>query len=176
MAWDPIPGGGYSGDVPIDVFATALTRIARAYLDRFGRRPTRRELLHALDVVLQADPSRYVEEAWPPSDPSVAARLPILPDDFEAGESDEPDPDGTYFVRRKSSGEDVLRCRLEVLGRVLQCEYGILDTRLDHADARVLVVATILQHLTNDHFADLADDIRFVGLGAPDTALVPYPR
>jgi len=177
MAWDPIPGGGYSGDVPMDVFATALTRIARAYLDRFGRRPTRHELLYAFDIVLLADPSRYVEDsAAPEPNRSIPARPPVLPDDFEAGEIDEPDPDGPYFVRRKSTGEDVLQCRLELQQQLLRCEYRILDARLSHADARVLIVSTILEDLTNHYFAEMADHLQFIGPGAADSVPVPYPR
>jgi hypothetical protein len=175
MAWDPIAGGGYSGDDPMDAFATALARIAGAYVSRFGRRPTRHELAHAFNMVLEADPERYVDDPDPP-DSTSAPRSAVLPDDFVASEGEEADPNGRYFVARKDDGADVLQCSLELEGRVLRCRYRTIDAGLTDTDARALIVSTILQDLTDGYFADKADRIWFAARGGDEGLVVPYPR
>ena len=41
-------------------FTSCLSRIAQAYEDRFDRKPRLIEVLHALEQVIDADPSRYL--------------------------------------------------------------------------------------------------------------------
>ena len=63
MAWDDFDaeqGQGFTGDKPIDELALCLTRIAQAYVERFERKPRLIEVLHALEQVFDADPSRYL--------------------------------------------------------------------------------------------------------------------
>ncbi len=63
MAWDDFEkddGQGWTGDKPIDELASCLARIAQAYVERFGRKPRLIEVLHALEQVIDADPSRYL--------------------------------------------------------------------------------------------------------------------
>jgi hypothetical protein len=70
VAWDDFDTGdasGITGDKPLDEFGLALERIAAAYVDRFERKPSVAELLHAFETVLGADPASYV------SDPEIAS-------------------------------------------------------------------------------------------------------
>jgi len=49
-----------SGDKPIDEMSLALRRIAVAYEERYERKPSLDEIMHALDVVLRSSPADYV--------------------------------------------------------------------------------------------------------------------
>jgi hypothetical protein len=63
MAWDDFDaedGQGFTGDKPIDQFSSCLSRIAQAYEERFGRKPRLIGVLHALEQVVDTDPSRYL--------------------------------------------------------------------------------------------------------------------
>jgi len=51
---------GMSGDKPIDEMSLALRRIAVAYEERYERKPSLDEIMHALDVVLRSSPADYV--------------------------------------------------------------------------------------------------------------------
>ena len=53
-------GQGFTGDKPIDQFSSCLSRIAQAYKERFGRKPRLIGVLHALEQVIDTDPSRYL--------------------------------------------------------------------------------------------------------------------
>lgn len=77
MAWEDFNHNGRSGitgDKPIDEISLALKRIARAYEDRYDRKPTLVEVLYALEVVLSATPADFL------ADPdSVRGDFTILP-------------------------------------------------------------------------------------------------
>jgi len=49
-------------DTIVTVFMRALTEIADAYADRWGRRPRRREVLYTVKFVLRPDPGEYVAD------------------------------------------------------------------------------------------------------------------
>ncbi len=182
MAWDALADGcGFEGDVPRDALGSALERIADAYRARFGRAPLLHELLHALRVVLATgadeylhDPERLERVSF---DAARPARVPVLPDAFVGAWSEEPQPDGTWHVSRRSDDEDVLRCKLRVDGRLLRCDYEILDPALDDDDARLLIGVALLRDHARGTYADEADEVAFAPIGRPDDArLMPYPR
>jgi hypothetical protein len=50
------------GDYPLDEMRSAVKRIRRSYLERFGRNPWFAELLYALQATLEADPPAYVAD------------------------------------------------------------------------------------------------------------------
>lgn len=50
------------GDDAYDILSEALVQVARMYEEEWKRKPTLAELVHSLEVVLGADPERYVEE------------------------------------------------------------------------------------------------------------------
>ena len=180
MGWYKIADeNGYIGDEPMDVFSTALSQIANTYIDRFGRRPTVQELTHTFKVVLAGSPDDYiydtqtVQTLWDQPSP---VRLPVVPDDFEASWSEIPEPDGRYYVTRISSGEDVLRCTLEVTGPLLQVNYEILEDALTDADCRTLILSTILKEFTDDFYADQVEQISFCSLRSGESTVMPYPK
>lgn len=171
MAWERIPDteGEFSGDEVWDVFAEALTKIARIYEGRFGRRPTVRELQRGLDFVLHGAPARFVVDLEP------SRRLAF--DDFEAASGDMEGDVEPAFVSRRANGEDVLRLWLVRDGRTLLCRYEILDTDLSDQDARGLFVACYLKALTGDAYADDIDVVRFSRADRPDEVVeMAYPR
>lgn len=180
MAWDPLPDGGFIGDLPADALADALDEIARGYEHRFGRPPMLHEVVRAFETVLGArrhdvvyDPERIGELRihMPPP-----AALPVEPDDYVAAWSAEPPPDGTHWVRHAASGADVLRCLLALEDRMLWARYEILREGLTHADARLLILDAILHAYTGHAFAEQADVVAFVSLaGEPHRTVLPYP-
>ena len=183
MGWTPLDNGEVSGDLPLDAFTTALERIASAYRDRFGRAPRLREVMHAFRIVIQAAPDDYLDDPesvtgdWLPAAPPSSRPAPPV-DDFQATWSEEPQPDGTYFVQRRPAGPDVISCTLAQRGRTLLITYQILDPGLSDNDARVLIVHALLKDFANDHYALLADQIGFHNRRDPSSPplMVPYPR
>lgn len=67
-------------DVIVAAFMRALMEIADAYLDRWGRRPRRREVLYTVKFVLRPDPGEYIAD--PPYSSvtikSISAEWPAL--------------------------------------------------------------------------------------------------
>jgi hypothetical protein len=183
MGWTTLENGEFSGDLPLDAFAAALDRTAKAYRERFGRLPRLREVLHALRIVVQAAPYEYLDDPWlvagdwlptiPPGD-----RPPLLVDDFQAAWQEDPQPDGTYLVRRGTSGPDVLTCTLAQSERTLLISYQILDPDLSDDDARGLIAHVLLKDFANDYYAPLTDQIAFRNGADPSSPPVttPYPR
>src|SRR5262245_60840111 len=53
---------GMTGDEPMDEFALAMMRVARAYDSQFSRKPTVAELLHAFQIVIGARPEAYLSD------------------------------------------------------------------------------------------------------------------
>lgn len=177
MAWDALPdGGGFDGDAPRDVLTSALARVADLYRARFGRAPLLHELLHALRVVLTTgadaflhDPQRLTQIDFAAARPT---RVPLAPDAFVGAWSENPQPDGTWHVSRRSDDEDVVRCLLRVEGRVLRCDYEIVDVALDDDDARLLIAVTLLRDHARGTYAEQADQVAFAPRGRPDDACV----
>ncbi len=69
MAWedfDRYGRQGMTGDKPIDELALTLARIAAAYESRFDRKPTIDEVIHALEIVVDADPASYISDSVKP--------------------------------------------------------------------------------------------------------------
>jgi hypothetical protein len=65
MAWDKFVRNGvegFSGDKPIDEIALALKKVTKAYEERFSRKPTVAEILHALETIIGAAPAQYVSD------------------------------------------------------------------------------------------------------------------
>lgn len=182
MAWDAIEGGGYTGDLPADAFADALERIARGYEDRFGRLPMLHEVLRAFETVLAAarfdvlyDPERITEMRIHVAPPAAS---PVDPGEYEGSWSEDPPPDGTYWVRERATGTDVLRCYISIEDRMLWARYEIMHAGLTHADARILIIHAILKGFAGDAYAEDADVISFVsiGTGEPNRVVIPYPE
>lgn len=182
MAWDPLADGGFTGDLPADALADALDKIARGYEDRFGRLPMLHEVLHAFETVLHAgrydllyDPERIHDMRIQLPAPSPS---PVDPQSYEAAWSEEPKPDGTYWVHARATGTDVLRCFLSLEHRMLWARYEIMQAGLTHADARILITDAILKEYTGDAFAKEADVISFVSIamGEPHRTVLPYPN
>src|SRR5262245_33192028 len=145
MAWDPLPNGGSSGDLPADAFASALSKIANGYQDRFGRLPMLHEVTHAFETVLVAGRFDYLFDPGHAGDLPIhvppPAASPVDPADYEAAWSEDPPPDGTYWVRANATGADVLRCYLSVDDRMLSARYEIMQASITHADARILITS-----------------------------------
>jgi hypothetical protein len=181
MAWEELTNGrGYSGDEPLDAFSVALERISRAYTARFGRLPSIYEIAHALHVVVSAEPNRYVSD--PENIQALAPRvemadqLPLVPDDFRASWTDQPEPDGTYFVERVSTGTDAIKCTMRITDRVMYIDYEILDEMLSDADARAIIVSAIIKSLTDDAFSADVDSLSFSNIrGVSKRTVVHYP-
>lgn len=65
MAWEDFEQGGVAGmtgDKSVDELALALDRIARAYRERYSRKPSSAEVLYALQVVVNSHPARYTSD------------------------------------------------------------------------------------------------------------------
>ena len=65
MAWETFERDGISGatgSLPLDELARALSVVARAYEERFGRKPTTVELLYNVERLLQGGPHRFVSD------------------------------------------------------------------------------------------------------------------
>jgi hypothetical protein len=183
MGWTALADGEYSGDLPLDAFATAMERTAAAYRDRFGRLPRLREVLHAFKTVVEAAPDDYLDDPdhvtgnWIPAVPP-SGRPALVVDEFKATWTEEPQPDGTYFLQRRSGGADVVSCTLALSGRSLEVAYQIFDRALSDEDARTLIVHALLKNFADDHYLPLADQVAFRHGRDPSAPpfVVPYPR
>jgi hypothetical protein len=66
MAWEKAVRQGQTldtGDKPIDELGLTLKKLSLIYQDRYGRKPILVEILYALEIVLLADPSLYIEDS-----------------------------------------------------------------------------------------------------------------
>lgn len=180
MAWDALPQGGYVGEGAVDVLCDALHAAADEYQTRFGRLPYLHELFATIERVLGAQPHEFVEDPQHWAAARLTAPVPIGaefdPDDYDASWAEEPDPSGTYFVRRLSDGRDILRCLLTLHDRRLEVRYEPLGPPADDATCRRLIAATVLRNLAADEYRDRADVVVYRRIGtSEDGAITPYP-
>lgn len=189
MAWYEFEIGnvkGMTGDDPVDEFALALERIARAYENQFSRKPTMAELLHSFKNVIGATPEEYV------SDPEglrfakftiqrefEKERSYVDTSQYEGVYTDREDP-GYYEVLRlgkSKKGEAVIKIpKLELNGRALICEYEIPDDSLTDEMAETLIESRILKRFLLDDYRDEADEILFRNLKTNYERRKPYPK
>jgi hypothetical protein len=162
---------GITGDEPFDVAQAAAERMARVYIDRFGRPPLLAEMLHALRVAIGAraqdllyDPER-LETDWPqPRLPDVA---PLDLDAYEAVWSERPEPDGAYYLIERATGTNVLQCSLRVDRRTLFVDYERLLPEPGDTDVQRLVLYTLVRDLLRDTYADEASRVSIAAASSP---------
>jgi hypothetical protein len=190
MAWEEFERdgcAGFTGDRPLDEFAAALKAIARAYDERFGRKPTVTEVLFNLERLLGSVPERYV------SDPQglvgckisinrrEAQRMkPVDPARFEGVYAEGP-PEEYQVVRRDAQGrstDDVVIAvpTLETRDRTLVAEYRRLSPDLDESTAEQLIIQKLLREFLIDSYSDEADTIAFRDLDSGARRSLPYPK
>ena len=190
MAWEEFEQNnvkGMTGDKPVGEFALALARIARAYEDRFSRKPTTAELLRAMENVLGAAPEKYV------SDPAGLrfATFTVQRDlekerdyvdtsQYEGVYTDRTIPGYYIVLRRGKSKKDEVTVikipRLDVSGRTLICEYEILDESITDKMTEELIEQTVLKEYLEDDYRDQSDEILFHNLKTGYQQRKPYPR
>lgn len=190
MAWEEFERAGVrgiTGDDPIDEFSLALGRIVRAYQERFGRKPTVHELLHAFESVLTTDPSRYVSDAKglrlgslhiEPASADLQEWIDTAL--YEAVYTDRTDP-GRHLIHHRAtdtgSQDEVISIpTFDVEDRTLIIEYKILDDSLSDAMTRKLIRVTLLEEYANDYYATEADRIMFVNLATNEKHKEAYTR
>lgn len=189
MAWEEFErdgSGGFTGDRPLDELAAALKAIARAYDERFGRKPTVAEVLYNLERLLSSIPERYVSdpEGLDGSRISINRKetqpmKPVDPAQFEGVYAE--DPPEYQVVRRDAQGEatdDVVIAvpTLDTRDRTLVAEYRRLSPDLDESTAEQLIIQKLLREFLIDRLGDKADTIAFHDLDSGTTHSVPYPR
>lgn len=190
VAWEEFERDGVSGatgDIPLDELATALRAIARAYEERFARKPTAVEILHSLERLLRATPERYV------SDPEgiVGATLRIDrtgrsptcfidPARYEGVYGEHPTPE-YQVVSRDPNGRPTMDVvisipKLETDHRTLRIEYIIRAGELDDDMAVQLIVHCVLRQLLVDSYADEVDSIELRNSKTGASRTIPYPQ
>lgn len=181
MSWRAIgPGGQFvTGDVALDELSRATARIASAYRERFGRPPVAAEVLYALRIVLAADDELLADHANLASSlpsPTFPTNAPPRMDEYEGTFAEAPSPDGTHYVSRRATHEDVISCRLRVEGRTLLVDYTLLSPSVDEASARGLIGWVLLRQYTADHYRPLVDQVSWASSAAPqERTVTPYP-
>ncbi|SNS96645.1 hypothetical protein SAMN06265795_110105 [Noviherbaspirillum humi] len=174
MAWETFEWNGIkgvSGDIPIDLFATTLKQIADAYEERFSRKPTKAEIMYALEAVLAPLPARYISDFENPIPESLnkdssdeQGRL-LDTDRYEGIYTDVSIPGYHAVMERRSDGgvnvvEAIRVITLEVRDSILICDYEI-NKNLTDEDARLLITTALLQKFYANDYKNEAASIRF---------------
>jgi hypothetical protein len=180
MAWEEFQRGvvrGLSGDLPFDEMRSAVERIRRSYLERFGRNPYFAELLHALQATVEADPPAYVaDDALPSLErlvESVGAETAFehIDPGYYEGALDEETGDFLVFPRVTAPGIR-MRDSAVLRGQVIEdgensvlCRYTILSPSITAGMARSLIRQCVLQDLLDYDIIDGGLTIRFERTG-----------
>jgi hypothetical protein len=164
MAWEQFEqngAAGYTGDAPVDSFALALRDIAKAYQNRFDRKPTLAEVLYSLANVLRANPAAYLADPDGIDFASLnAARDPNKKDgivlDFtkwEAAYTDRTDPGYYVIFERKTPRVDAIKInKLEESGTTLLCEFETLAPGISDKMVESLVIESLLKAYAQNHY------------------------
>jgi hypothetical protein len=177
MAWERLSrdSAEFTGDAPADAFAAALDGVARAYLERFSRRPTAREVRSAFDAVLRATPARWVEDPDQLAPDAAAPGRWLDADAFEAAAGDVQGDVTPAVIIRRATRKVALRFKVTVRDRVLHAPYEINDPELTPDDAWRLFVIAFLRRYANGTFAADVDTVSLGPVGG-DRIVRPYPR
>lgn len=164
---------GAMGDGPFDEMRSAVNRIRRSYLERFGRNPYFAELLYPMRMTVQAEPPGYVTDTTLPTLDQLAhwagtgtTSEHIDPGHFEAG-IDEETGDFLVFPRgtpTKPQTRDSMVLRGEVIesgDNGVLCRYTVLSPSLSDGMARSLIRQCVLQDLLDHNVVDGNLKIRF---------------
>lgn len=181
MAWEEFERNGiegFSGDKPIDELALALKKIAKAYEDRFARKPALHELLYSLEVVISANPDNYVVDGAGLELGEITVDRKgdnINPVDYTAYYTDSTEPGYYGITKQRPEEQEVVRIPvLETRGRVLVCEYEVLVDAISDKMLELLIVQTLLNEYCDGHYKEDADSIKFVDHSTKRSWTVPY--
>ena len=188
MAWEEFERDGMqgaTGDAPLDELALALKAIARAYEDRFGRKPTALEIIYSLERLLRATPERYVSDAEGLVDATIrlerkeaSVKRLVDPERYEAVYSEQP-PEYQVVTRGPdgSATTDVVISipKLKLENDVLRIDYTIRASDLDSDAASTLIVEKLLRELLFDRYAESAREIELRDLKTGSSRRIPYP-
>jgi hypothetical protein len=175
-AWEEFQDGavrGVTGDRPIGEMSSALRRIRRRYVERFGRNPYFAELLYALRGALLADPPADVEDQTLPTLEQLVevvgadtAFEHIDPGYYE-GAIDEETGDFLVFPLA-APDKPWTRDSMVLRGQVVEegeksvlCPYTILSPSIADGMARSLIRQCVLQDLLDYDVIDGGLTIRF---------------
>ncbi len=188
MAWEEFNRHGVigiTGDKPIDEFALVLKKISTVYEDRFSRKPTITELLHALETVIASNPTYYV------SDPEGLRFGTIIVErdfnrerdyidtsQYEGVYTDASIP-GYYLILRRNLDKnnqdysEVIKIpSLEVRDGLqhdlthptLICEYEILTNDITDKMAETLILKVLIQDFLDNFYIEQTNMIKFKNL------------
>jgi hypothetical protein len=159
------------GDVPFDEMRSAVNRIRRAYVERFGRNPYFAELAYPSLIIVEAEPDEYVADAALPSLRQLAnwaGRTPIEhidPGPYEGSLDMESDD---FNISPRGVSSELLRSSIVVRGEVTKlgnknvlCRYEILSPTITDGMAKSLIRECVLRALYHYDTTDRDLSIRF---------------
>jgi hypothetical protein len=174
--WEEFQDGafrGVTGDRPIGEMSSALRRIRRRFIERFGRNPYFAELLYALLGVVDADPPDYVADHTFPTLEELVESVgagtefeDIDPGHYE-GAIDEETGDFLVFplatpAKPQTRDSMVLRGQVVEEGeKSVLCPYTILSPSITDGMARSLIRQCVLQDLLDYDVIDGGLTVRF---------------
>jgi hypothetical protein len=172
MAWDAFEHDGrkgFIGDPPKEDFTLALIKTPSPMRSAFAGSPGCMSCSTRSDQYwephqrsLFATPSLYRRSNSSRSISGITTFPASTSKECAASHADPTNP-GRYIVSRRDDGADVLEVHvLQPQGLGLLCEYEILDPALTDADARQLIITTLLKDLCGNRYSKQSEAIQFV--------------